>query len=307
MLHTRKMYNVVEAWEDPQTRMHEKKLFYKRRSHMETGLQGQLKKSQLPYAMGDLFPKGPEADHLWWWRDMDDIVISYLTPEAAAAAVLPSEFSLLPTPVKGLAAAMLAFQKYRGGTQEPHNEAMLMIPSLYKGLTYLYIPSIYVTTDQALASGRELYGFPKKLATIELDSSDVQFTGSLERHDARRVSISFKQQHALFSLPLPAKEKVVLPPPFDQLLVLPEPAGRPQGLPYRCATTRFISGAIAPQHIESLWKWEQGTVWAGEGSIEYAPSDAEPQAKLPVVGVFASILFRGDMACYGGQVLTEME
>ena len=70
---------------------------------METGLQGQLKKSQLPYAMGDLFPKGPEANHLWWWRDMDDIVINYLTPEAAAAALLPSEFSLLPIPVKGLA------------------------------------------------------------------------------------------------------------------------------------------------------------------------------------------------------------
>ena len=28
---------------------------------METGLQGQLKKSQLPYAMGDLFPKVPRV------------------------------------------------------------------------------------------------------------------------------------------------------------------------------------------------------------------------------------------------------
>ncbi len=273
---------------------------------METGLQGQLKKNQLPYAMGDLFPKGPKADNLWWWRDMDDIVMSYLTPEAAAAALLPSEFSLLPIPVKGLAAAMLSFQKYRGGTQEPHNEVMLMIPCLYKGQTYFYIPSIYVTTDQALASGRELYGFPKKLATIELDSSGAQFTGFLERHGVRVGSISFKQQNTLLSVPLPAKEKVVLPPPFDQQLVLPEPTGRPQGFPFRFVTTRFIPDGIAPQHIESFWKWEQGAVWAGEGSIEYAPSDAEPLAKLPVVGVFASFLFRGDIAFYSGQVLTEM-
>ncbi len=273
---------------------------------METGLQGQLKKSQLPYAMGDLFPKGPETSHLWWWRNIDDIVINYLTPEAAAAAVLPSELSLLPIPVKGLAAAMLSFQKYRGGTQEPHNEVMLMIPCLYQGQLYLYIPSIYVTTDQALASGRELYGFPKKLATIELDSSGIQFTGSLERHGERVVSINFKQQSQLFSLPLPAKDKVVLPPPFDQVLALPEPTGRAQGFPFRFITTRFISGAMAPQHMESLWQWEQGTVFAGEGSIEYAASNAEPLAKLPVVGVFASMHFRGDMACYGGQVLTKM-
>ena len=273
---------------------------------METGLQGQLKKSQLPYAMGDLFPR-PEADNLWWWRDIDLIVMSYLTPEAAAAALLPSEFSLLRAPAESLAAVALTFAKYRGGTLEPYNEVILQVPCLYKGQPYLYIPSIYVTTDQALASGRELLGFPKKLAAIELDFSGAQFTGSLERHDVRVVSINFKQGNTLFSMPLPAKEKVVLPPPFDQILVLPEPTGRPQGLPFQMLTTRFIPDGIAPQHIESLWKWEQGTVWAGEGSIEYAPSDAEPLAKLPVVGVFASILFRGDMACYGGQVLTEME
>ena len=272
---------------------------------METGIQGQLKKSQLPYAMGDLFPR-MEPDHPWWWRDSDMVSITYLTPEAAAAATLPSEFSLPRTPVEGLAVAMLTFAKYRGGTLEPYNEVILQIPCLYKGEPYLYVPSIYVTTDQALASGRELSGFPKKLATIELDSSGAQFTGSLERHGGRVASISFKQQNMLFSVPLPAKEKVVLPPPFDQLLVLPEPTGRPQGLQFRIATTRFIPEGIAPQHIESLWKWEQGTVWAGEGSIEYAPSDAEPLAKLPVVGVFASILFRGDLACYGAQMLTEM-
>lgn len=272
---------------------------------METGRQGQLKKSQLPYAMGDLFPS-VEADNPWWWKDSDMVSLNYLTPEAAAAAVLPSEFSLPRAPVEGLAVATLVFAKYRGGTLEPYNEVILQVPCLYKGQPYLYVPSIYVTTDQALASGRELLGFPKKLATIELDSSGAQFTGSLERHGGRVASISFKQQNMLFSLPLPTKEKVVLPPPFGQLLVLPEPTGRPQGLPVRIGTTRFIPDGIAPQHIESLWKWEQGTIWAGEGSIEYAPSDAEPLAKLPVVGVFASMLFRGDMACYGGQVLTEM-
>jgi acetoacetate decarboxylase len=284
--------------------MHENKRFYERRSHMETGLQGQLKKSQLPYAMGDLYK--PEADSLWWWKDSDMVAITYLTPEAAAAAVLPSEFSLPHTPVEGLAVAMLVFAKYRGGTLEPYNEVILQVPCLYQGQPYLYIPAIYVTTDQAMASGRELAGFPKKLATIELDSSGAQFTGRLSRHGVRVGSINFKQGNMLFSVPLPAKEKVVLPPPFDQLFVPPEPTGTPQGLPFRITTTRFIPDGIAPQHTESLWKWEQGTFWAGEGSIEYALSDAEPLAKLPVVGVVASILFRGTIAFYGGQVLTEM-
>jgi acetoacetate decarboxylase len=287
--------------------MHENKLFYERRSYMETGLQGQLKKSQLPSAMGDLFPKRPEADHLWWWKDSDVVSITYLTPEAAAAAVLPSEFSLPRAPVEGLTVATLTFGKYRSSTLGPYNEVFLQVPCLYKGQLYFYIPSIYVTNDGALASGRELFGFPKQLATIELDSSGASISGSLERHGVRVASISFKQGNMLYSVPLPTKEKVALSPPFDQMIVLPEPIGRPQGFPFRVATTRFIPDGIAPQHIESLWKLEQGAVWAGEGSIEYAPSDAEPGASLPVVGVLPSILFRGDMACYGGQVLTEME
>jgi hypothetical protein len=141
---------------------------------------------------------------------------------------------------------------------------------------------------------------------IELDSSGAQFTGSLSRHGERLVSISFTQQQTLFSLPLPAKEKVVLPPPYDPLFALPEPTGRPEGLPVRMLTTRFIPDGIAPQHIETLSKSEQGTVFAGEGRIEYAPSDAEPLAKLPVVAVVASYLFRDDIAFYGGQVLTEI-
>lgn len=161
---------------------------------METGRQGQLKKNQLPYAMGDLFPSA-EADNPWWWGDIDLIVMSYLTPEAAVAAVLPSEFSLPRTPADDLAGVELAFAKYRGGTLEPYNEVILMVPCFYKGEPYLYISSIYVTTDQALASGRELLDFPKKLATIELDSSGTQFTGSLERHGVRVVRISFKQQN----------------------------------------------------------------------------------------------------------------
>jgi acetoacetate decarboxylase len=202
--------------------------------------------------------------------------------------------------------AGLIFAKYRGGTLEPYDEVVQQIPCLYKGQSYGYIPAIYVTTDEAMASGRELDGFPKKLATIELDSSGAQFTGRLSHHGVRVTSITFTQGQTLFSVPLTAKEKVVLPPPFDQLFVLPEPTGRPQGLPFQLLSTRFIPDGMAPQHIESLWRFEQGVVFAGEGRIEYAPSDAEPLAKLPVVGVVASTLFRGDMACYGAKVLTEM-
>jgi hypothetical protein len=97
---------------------------------METGLQGQLQKSQLPYSMGDLYKL--EADGRAWFKDSDMVALTYLTSEAAAAAVLPSEFSLPRTPVEGLALAMLTFWKSRSGTLEPFSEVNLQIPCLYQ-------------------------------------------------------------------------------------------------------------------------------------------------------------------------------
>jgi acetoacetate decarboxylase len=292
---------------------------------VETGLQGTLTKDQLPYAMGNLFPRPEADDHAWWWRNIDLILMTYLTPAAAAAALLPSEFSLPRLHAKGLAALGLTFERFRahgdlaavslmfakyrdGGTLAPYNEVLVGIPCLYDGQPYSYCSHIYVDTDEAAAAGRELLGFPKKLATFDLNSSGSQFTGAMERDGKRVVSINFKQQEKLFSVPLPPNQKVALSAPFDQMVMLPEPAGRPQGLPFSMLSTRFIANGIAPQHMVSLWKWENGTVFAGKGGLEYAPSEADPLAELPVIHMFASVLFKGDMACYAdaAKVLMEM-
>ena len=290
---------------------------------MQAGLQGQLKKSQLPYAMGNLFPRW-EAGTPAWWRNIDLILMTYLTPAAAAAALLPSEFSLPHLHAHGpvaklglaieklrvgdeLAAVMLTVAKYRaGGSLGPYNEVFQGIPCLYKSQRCAYCPSIYVDSDEALTAGRELLGYPKKMAAITLNSSGAQFTGIMERRGVRVVSISFKQENKLFSVPLPANEKVVLSAPFDQMLALPEPTGKPEVMAFPMISTRFIAGAIAPQHLQTHWSLDNGTVFAGEGSIEYAPSDADPLAKLPVVHVLGSVLFKGDMAYRGGEMLTEM-
>ena len=56
------------------------------------------------------------------------------------------------------------------------------------GETGYYIPYIYVTTnDGALASGREVFGAPKKLAHIEIIREDGLIQGTLERPSGKRL------------------------------------------------------------------------------------------------------------------------
>ena len=154
--------------------------------------------------------------------------------------------------------------------------------SLMRWTIFFRSSAIALNWSSRMLSGRELLGFPKKLATFDLDSSEARFIGAMERHGVRVLRVEFEQQNILFSLPLPANERVVPPAPYDQILALPDPTGEPHGLPFEVLTTRFIADTIRPQHIASLWKWETGTVWGGKGGVEYASSDADPLAKLPV-------------------------
>ena len=272
-----------------------------------SGLQGRLKKNALPYMMGNLFT--PKPDKRGWLRNIDAVTVFYLTPAEAAAAWLPSEFHLPRLPVGEAAVVCLTFVRYgEGGTVAPYSEAYASIPCLWEGRPYGYCPYICVDTDEALVSGRELMGFPKKLATFDLDASETQFAGAITRRGVRVLQVAFEQHAKLFSVPLPARERVALPSPYDLIYPLPDPTGEPQTLPFEAVTTRFIPDAIAPQHIVSLWRWETGTVWAGKGHVEYAPSDDDPLAKLPVAQVIASTRFKGDVSMDADQtrLLAEM-
>ena len=49
----------------------------------------------------------------------------------------------------------------------PYHEAGIHLPVKYKGTSGLCCAYLYVDTDEELAAGRELWGYPKKIANIE--------------------------------------------------------------------------------------------------------------------------------------------
>jgi acetoacetate decarboxylase len=60
---------------------------------------------------------------------------------------------------------MVTFLSYpQTAFQHPFDEALVMVPVRVDETLGNYIPYIYVTTDEALIPGREIAGFPKKLA-----------------------------------------------------------------------------------------------------------------------------------------------
>jgi len=106
------------------------------------------------------------------------LIASYRTRASVVADLLPRP--LRPTR-KPLAVAFIA--RYPETNFGPaYNEGALFVQARYRRKTGLYCLSMPVTDDMAMAAGREILGFPKKMADrITLDTSGPRKVGSVIR------------------------------------------------------------------------------------------------------------------------------
>ncbi len=137
-------------------------------------LTGKLNKANMGYDMpGDapLYARPPIH-----YRFAEAITISYETDPDEAAKLLP-EGLILPEP----ATAALIFVKYPFSTLGQYEETILCIPCLFNGELKIYIPHIVVNNDIPQAAGREIWGYPKKIADVTISKEFDMVVGKMER------------------------------------------------------------------------------------------------------------------------------
>jgi len=135
-----------------------------------------------------LYPRPPYP-----YKDAEAFTITWQTDAEAAAALLPEVLELPDTPT-----AMLMFVRYPFSALGPYEEAILGIHCLLQGQPRLYIPHIVVNSDAPLAAGREVYGYPKKLAAIRIENDGDGLWGQMERpkgHLICSAGIRLEQRH----------------------------------------------------------------------------------------------------------------
>ena len=106
------------------------------------------------------------------------LVVEFATDPARAAAILPARAELVPVPGHPeLARAGLAFADYPASTLGPYREAILYLHATFDAgdgpRPLQYAARFYVTTDVAMAAGREQAGIPKKIGAIDLAGFDA--------------------------------------------------------------------------------------------------------------------------------------
>lgn len=100
---------------------------------------------------------------------------------------------LLPPPLEpGDTLVCVAFvaEYQRTNFIPPYNEAAVFIPCQYKGEAGRYCVAMPVTTDIAMIGGREVYGYPKKIAEkIFIERVGNEVHGLCVRHDVPIIEI----------------------------------------------------------------------------------------------------------------------
>ncbi len=142
------------------------------------GARGTLSKAQLGFSMppyAPLFPKPP-----YFYKNAALLVFKYVTNDFAARMV-PDAVELSDPPTAGL-----VFASYPSSNLGPYDEVVLYLDVTFKGRPFQFGAFLYVTTDSAMAAGREMGGYPKKIARIEFLAGPAQ-TAVMERPSGLRI------------------------------------------------------------------------------------------------------------------------
>ncbi len=232
------------------------------------GVKGTLSKKNLGFSMPSDAPLYPKPPYIYKGATL--LVFNYLTDGDSAASLLPEQAELADPPSAGL-----VFATYPESTLGPYSEVVLFLNAHYKKKDVKYGAYLYVTTDVAMAAGREMGGFPKKIAAVEI-SGDRDFRATLERPAG----------HLLASGSMTVAEKPDGPfsPIFDYLTlrVIPSP-------------TKDAAPSLA-ELLETQWVVMNGEVWKGDGSFTLTgDSEVDPLHRVPVVERLNCQLLRGDL------------
>jgi acetoacetate decarboxylase len=141
---------------------------------------GRLNKKNIGFCMpGDapLYSKPPI-----YYKDVEAVSFTYETDEEAVLDILPEGLEISSSPT-----ASLIFIRYPFSTLGPYEEVILSIGCLWQGKPRNYIAHIVLNTDMPLAAGREIWGYPKKLAHITLEKEGDLIMGTMERPRGNRI------------------------------------------------------------------------------------------------------------------------
>lgn len=181
----------------------------------------------------------------------------------------------------------------------PYKEAALFLPARHQGVEGAYCLAMPVTDDMAMAGGREVFGFPKKMADIHFSVQGDQVEGWAERHAVRyfqvRASLTGQPNDPGFWSIFP--ETGPDDPPQERYAYNFKhfPSHQGQGFDHN------------PRLVRQTTLFRPEVIRIGRAEVEMNPSDFDPWAEVEVVKLLGAIYTQGHNTMLPGKIVAEVD
>jgi acetoacetate decarboxylase len=166
-----------------------------------------------------------------------------------------------------------------------YTESGQVIPVTYEGKPGSYTHSMYLDDHPPIAGGRELWGFPKKLANPTLAPHSDTLVGTLDYGPVRIATGTMGYKHRELDL---AEQGKRLAGPNYLLKIVPHVDGSPRV----CELVRYYLQDI---HMKGAW--------TGPAALHLVPHALAPVADLPVLEIVEARHLIADLTLGLGEVV----
>jgi len=224
------------------------------------------------------FPPGP-----YRFVDREFLIVTYRTDPDALRAVVPEPLEMAEPLVK------YEFIRMPDSTGfGDYTESGQVIPvqlRTERGLEQgAYVHAMYLNDHPPIAGGRELWGFPKKLASPAFAYETDTIVGTLDYGRVRVATATMGFKHRTLE---PGPILAGIAQPNFLLKIIPHVDGTPR----ICELVRY--------HMVDV---QLKGAWSGPASLELHPHALAPVAQLPVLEVLSAVHYVADMTLALGTV-----
>ncbi len=221
------------------------------------------------------YPPGP-----YRFVDREFLVITYRTDPDKLRALVPEPLVVEAPQVK------YEFIRMPNSTGfGDYTETGQVIPVSFNGRKGGYTHCMFLNDEPPIAGGRELWGFPKKLANPSLHAEIDTLVGTLDYGPVRVATGTMGYKHREANL---AAVKASLQVPNFLLKIIPHVDGTPR----ICEIVEY--------YLEDI---DLKGAWTGPGALSLMPHALAPVAELPVLEVLSATHILCDLTLGLGKVV----
>ena len=221
------------------------------------------------------YPRGP-----YRFVDREYLIVTYRTDPERLRALVPEPLEIAEPLVK------YEFIRMPNSTGfGDYTESGQVIPVSFEGRKGGYCHCMFLNDEPPIAGGRELWGFPKKLAKPSLCVEIDTLVGTLDYGPVRIATATMGYKYR--AADLAAIQASLLAPNF-LLKIIPHVDGTPR-------ICELVEYYLEEVNVKGAW--------SGPGTLSLSPHALAPVAELPVLEVISTVHFSCDLTLGLGKVV----